>query len=129
MKANLSVKGKVHTVFVHNVVAEIFLPNFNKLPIVNHKDGNKQNNSVDNLEWCTAKYNSNHAHKLGLMNVLQGIQCTQSKLTKEDVLYLRGLYSPYQKLEYGVLSKLARQFGVSRHTIKNVIKHKTYKNI
>ena len=45
---------------VHRLVAEAFLENKNKLPEVNHKDENKENNRVDNLEWCASKYNANY---------------------------------------------------------------------
>lgn len=45
---------------VHRIVAETFLPNPNNYPIINHKDENPSNNHVDNLEWCTHKYNSNY---------------------------------------------------------------------
>ena len=49
--------------FVHRLVAEAFIPNPNKLPQINHKDEDKTNNHVDNLEWCTNKYNTNYGEK------------------------------------------------------------------
>ena len=58
--------GKEKLLRVHRLVAMAFLPNPNNLPQVNHKDGNKQNNSVDNLEWCEQSYNMKHAYKNGL---------------------------------------------------------------
>lgn len=58
-------KKKV-TLSIHRIVAETFIPNPNNYPCVNHKDGNKQNNCIENLEWCTYKYNTEHAWKTGL---------------------------------------------------------------
>jgi len=57
----VNLKGKMFR--VHRLVAEAFLDNKDNLPYVNHKDENKQNNNVDNLEWCTASYNLNYGDR------------------------------------------------------------------
>lgn len=62
----ICVKNKHYMRYVHRLVAECYLPNPNKLPEVNHKNGDKANNSVDNLEWCTRSENQRHAIRTGL---------------------------------------------------------------
>lgn len=56
--------GKRKTVRVHRLVAEAFIENSHNYKFVNHKDENKQNNVVDNLEWCSAKYNCNYGNRM-----------------------------------------------------------------
>lgn len=67
LKVDLSKNGKVKLFFVHRLVAIAFLENQENLPFVNHKDEDKQNNHVDNLECCSAKYNSNYGTAIDRM--------------------------------------------------------------
>ena len=59
----LSVNGKKETLMVHRLVALHFIPNPNNYEQINHKDENRQNNNVDNLEWCTQHYNLNYGNR------------------------------------------------------------------
>ncbi|KFN06423.1 hypothetical protein HNV23_27175 [Bacillus paranthracis] len=66
---NLFKKGKQKLISTHRLVAETFIENHEKLPVVNHLDGDKQNNRVGNLEWTTYKGNTQHAWDAGLIDI------------------------------------------------------------
>ena len=68
IKCCLCKEGKRKPLMVHRLVAKAFIPNVNNYPVVNHKDEVKDNNIVDNLEWCTAKYNSNYGTSIKRMS-------------------------------------------------------------
>lgn len=69
-RISLHKNGKRNDVSIHRLVAEAFIPNPENKPEVNHKDGNKLNNNVNNLEWCTHSENILHACRTGLNNRL-----------------------------------------------------------
>lgn len=71
LKVDLRNNGERAGVSVHRLVAMAFIPNPDNLPEVNHKDEDKTNNCVDNLEWCTTKYNCNY----GTRNIRKGKNC------------------------------------------------------
>lgn len=109
---------------LHRLVAETFIPNPDNKETVNHIDGNKQNNCVDNLEWATRHEQLVHAYKLNLKKPLAGTANPISKLTDRDVEYIRRTYRAHNKT-CGAQA-LAIQFNVSVRTILNVVNHKTY---
>lgn len=122
-RIHVSHKGIDHKFFVHRLVAEAFIPNPENKPCVNHKDGNKLNNVVENLEWCSYSENEKHAYKTGLKSA-KGEQNGASKLTQDDVVYIRTHYVKSSK-DFG-FAALGRRFGVDAKTIEHAYKGITW---
>ena len=69
LTVRLSKKGKDSTIYVHRLLGFAFIPNPDAKPMINHKDGNKLNNCISNLEWVTHSENMAHAYSIGLVKV------------------------------------------------------------
>jgi hypothetical protein len=103
---------------IHRLVALHFIENTENKPQVNHKDGNKQNNHISNLEWATAKENLLHAMENNLNNI-SGVNNYLSKLTWEDVFEIRK--STLTQRELGI------KYNICQSCISRVKLNKSYK--
>ena len=117
----LSIDKKQKCFNVARVVAEVYIPNPNNLPQVNHIDGNTLNNNYLNLEWCTQSENIRHAIKIGIKRIC-GEENPSAKLAKQTVKSIREEYSNTKT----TLRKLASKYKVSYTTIRYIIKGKTW---
>jgi len=90
----LSKDGYNSKKLIHRIVAEAFITNPENKPEINHKNGIKTDNRVENLEWCSSSHNKLHSFKMGLSPKpkRKGEKNGRSKLTKNDVLQIRSIY-------------------------------------
>ena len=115
-KVNLSKNDKKKTYKIHKLVADHFLNEKNEC--VNHKDGNKLNNSVDNLEYTTYSYNNIHANSLGLVKHRKGEHSLLCKKSDKEVNEIKMLYSTGKY----TTKDLAKIFNVSYGWVGKVIR-------
>ena len=81
----LSINNRAKRLRVHRLVAEAFISNIEKKPYVNHKDGNRSNNKVENLEWVTPAENTQHAVQTGLLKPSRSVKVVQYSLNGERI--------------------------------------------
>lgn len=106
--------------FIHRLVAFAFLENPEGKSTVNHKDGNKKNNHVDNLEWVTPSENIKHSFRLGLNKPKKGETNSQAKLNFATANVIREMAKTTSNRQ------IAKIFHVSRSTIDNIVHNKIY---
>ena len=116
-----NVSGCIKNQRLHRAVAELFLPNPNPdvFTDVNHKDGNKANNAVSNLEWCTRSENIQHAYNTGLREQQKGEVSPNAKITLEQAQWIYDNYQVINGKSNG--ARLAKQFGITPITIRAII--------
>ena len=122
----VSILGKGNYITAHRAVATTFISNVDNLPQINHIDGNKKNNCIDNLEWCTASQNVKHAYSNGL-KFSSGMsmpkeQNPNSKYTQKQIDEIRDKRARGYKLK-----ELSKEYGSNEGYISRICNHKFWK--
>lgn len=100
---------------VHRLIAMTFLNNYSESLPVNHIDGNKRNNHIDNLEMCTFSENTKHAYRIGLMSAV-GENNGQAKLTEKEIYEIRDLI----KNKVLTNSQISKKYNISQSTVCDI---------
>ena len=109
---------------VGRLVATTFIENPHYKPEVNHKNGNKKDDRIDNLEWCTSSENQKHAIKIGLQKPKKGEQHPHSRLTEKQVKEIREMKATNHTTYY-----IAHCFCISEGHVRDIVARKAWKHI
>lgn len=121
-RLNNNKKTKLY--YVHRLIAMAFIPNPANKPCINHIDGDKLNNALLNLEWCTYAENNRHAIDNGLRGYRKGCSHVFSVFSKDEVLDIRNLYKSGRRI-----AEITRLYNRSRAAIYNIVKGISYREV
>ena len=119
-------QGKTKAMLVHRAVAMTYLPNPNDLPFINHKDCNPANNRLENLEWCDAAHNAQHAFDHGLVSApnQRGENNANATLNETLVRQIRAMHK-----EIGNCAEVARRLGLKPKNVNDIVRGKRWAHV
>lgn len=101
-------KGGAKTHYLHRLIAEAFIDNPNNLPEVNHKDEDKKNNAIENLEWCTGKYNKTYGTRIKRSAFAKRRHIIGTNMEDGHVIHLHGVVD-------------AKKYGLNKSAVSNCL--------
>jgi len=122
-KVTIFYNGKSYARFVHRLMCQAFIPNPENKPYVNHKNGIKSDNSLENLEWSTAKENTDHAWITGLCKARRGEKGGMAKLANFQASIIRRFFRIYPKANQ---RKVAEKLNITYSSVCNILQNKSY---
>lgn len=121
-EVGLTKNGKTTTFLVHRLVAQVFIPNPNNLPCVNHKNGIKSDNRISNLEWCTYPENSQHAYINNLHGWADSVNSNLIDINNNNRYKKVILEKDGNSLEFDSISKASKFLNTHRDNITRAIR-------
>jgi hypothetical protein len=122
MYVSLSKNSISRKLMVHRLLAISFIDNPENKKFINHIDGDKLNNSLSNLEWCTSKENTNHAINIGLIN-RKGVKHHNSKLKEHEVYKIKFEHKNIS------LAQIGRIYNISRYVVWRIRNERSWKHV
>ena len=126
---NLYKNSKLKTFKIHRLVAECFIKNIDNKKQVNHINGIKHDNRLENLEWCTTSENVIHALRTGLKIPLKGENCKASKLTEKIVIEILTKKKESNGKKYWGAKEISLKYNIKMNCISEVSSRRNWKHI
>jgi len=123
LRIGLYLNGKAKTYKLHRLISECFINKIEGKTQINHKDCNKLNNDISNLEWCNNSENQKHHHRVIKTGYLFGMKNHKAKITEQQMKEIRAKYATHKYTQ----TQLADEYNITQSAVSQIISNKIRK--